>query len=54
MRRESSETESQVSMNEQVCYSCGEIKSVESFSNTQRRRYGNEARCRECVSLSTL
>jgi len=54
VRRDSSETESQVGMNEQVCYSCGELKSVESFSNTQRRRYGNEARCRECVSLSTL
>ena len=39
---------------ERACYSCGEIKSEESFSNTQRRRYGNKARCRERVSLSTL
>ena len=42
-----------VGTDERACYSCGEIKSLESFSNTQLRRYGNEARCKECVSLST-
>ncbi len=58
IRRDSSdsETESQddTHTHEHTCYSCGEIKSAESFSDTQRRRYGNEARCRECASLSTL
>ncbi len=49
-----SETEGQDDTDGLSCFSCGEIKSAESFSNTQRRRYGNEARCRECVSLSTL
>ena len=35
---------------QRTCISCGERKSEESFSKTQRRRYGNEARCKECVS----
>lgn len=50
IRREPSQTESEV----QSCFSCGELKSKNEFSVTQRRRYGNDARCRECVSLSQI
>ena len=54
IRSDLSETEREVRVDEQACFSCGKLKTGDCFSNTQRRKYGNEARCKECVSLSTF
>lgn len=52
--RDSSATESHVCRDEQACVSCGQFKTKECFSITQRRKYGNKARCKECVALSSF
>ena len=46
---EESEEEENQEVETQVCSSCGRSKAKHHFSKTQLRKYGNDARCMNCV-----